>query len=218
MSLPVLYSFRRCPYAMRARMAIAVSQQRCELREVVLANKPAELLEASPKGTVPVLVLTDGTAIDQSIDIMKWALQTQDPEDWLPRTAAEWERTHDWIAHNDGPFKQALDRYKYPHRYALPDGLHHRTEGAEFLRTLNEVLRGQAYLAGQQFGMADAALAPFVRQYAHTDALWFAQQPWPALQTWLTQFEQSPTYLRTMDKLPAWTAGQPVRVFPLDGG
>jgi glutathione S-transferase len=203
---------------MRARMAISVSQQRCEIREVVLANKPAELLEASPKGTVPVLVLTDGTVIDQSIDIMTWALQAHDPENWLPRTAAEWERTRTWIAHNDGPFKHALDRYKYPHRYALPDGLHHRTEGAEFLRTLNEVLRGQAYLAGQEFGIADAALAPFVRQFAHTDALWFAQQPWPALQTWLTQFEQSPTYLRTMDKLPTWTAGQPVRVFPSDGG
>lgn len=216
MSLPVLYSFRRCPYAMRARMALAVSRHVCELREVVLAHKPAELLQASPKGTVPVLVLADGTVMDQSLDIMLWALQAHDPEHWLPHTEAAWERTRIWIAHNDGPFKQALDRYKYPHRYALPHGLEHRTAGAVFLQSLDAVLSTQMYLAGPQFGLADAALAPFVRQFAHTDALWFAQQAWPALQTWLARFEQSHTYLRTMDKTPAWAAGQSALLFPPD--
>jgi glutathione S-transferase len=214
MSLPVLYSFRRCPYAMRARMAVAVSQQRCELREVILAHKPAELLLASPKGTVPVLVLADGTVIDQSLDIMLWALQNHDPEHWLPKTQTMWERTRAWIAENDGPFKQALDRYKYPHRYALPDGLTHRTEGSVFLQMLDMVLRTQAYLAGPQFGLADAALAPFVRQFAHTDAVWFSQQPWLGLQAWLAQFEQSPTYLRVMDKVPAWISGEAAVTFP----
>lgn len=214
MSLPVLYSFRRCPYAMRARMAVAVSQQVCELREVVLAHKPAELLQASPKGTVPVLVLTDGTVIEQSLDIMVWALQAHDPEHWLPDTDAAWARTHAWIAENDGPFKQALDRYKYPHRFGLPDGLAHRAEGAAFLQSLNTPLSTQPYLAGPRFGLADAALAPFVRQFAHTDALWFSQQPWPALQAWLTQFEQSPPYLCVMDKLPAWESGQAAVTFP----
>jgi len=214
MPLPVLYSFRRCPYAMRARMAVAVSRQVCELREVVLAHKPTELLQASPKGTVPVLVLADGTVIDQSLDIMRWALLAHDPEHWLPTTEAAWERTQAWIAENDGPFKQALDRYKYPHRYALPDGLEHRAAGALFLQSLDATLRTHAYLAGPQFGLADAALAPFVRQFAHTDALWFSQQTWPALQAWLAQFEQSPVYLRTMDKVPAWVTGQSALVFP----
>ncbi len=216
MPLPVLYSFRRCPYAMRARMAVAVSQQRCALREVVLAHKPAELLLASPKGTVPVLVLADGTVIDQSLDIMLWALQAQDPEHWLPRDEAAWARTRALIAENDGPFKQALDRYKYPHRYALPDGIAHRTAGAVFLHALDTTLRTQAYLAGAHFGLADAALAPFVRQFAHTDAPWFAQQGWPALQAWLAQFERSSTYLCTMDKLPAWIPGQADVTFPSD--
>jgi len=214
MQLPVLYSFRRCPYAMRARMAVAVSQQCCELREVVLAQKPAELLQASPKGTVPVLVFADGRVIDQSLDIMHWALQAQDPEHWLPRTEAMRARTQAWIAENDGPFKHALDRYKYPHRYALPDGLAHRAVGAMFLQTLDTTLATQAFLSGPHFGLADAALAPFVRQFAHTDARWFAQQDWSALQAWLAQFEQSPTYLCTMDKWPAWVPGQAASIFP----
>lgn len=214
MSLPVLYSFRRCPYAMRARMAVAVSQQYCALREVVLAHKPAELLQASPKGTVPVLVLADGTVIDQSLDIMLWALQAHDPENWLPRDEAAWARTRTWIAENDGPFKHALDRYKYPHRYALPDGIAHRTAGAVFLHALDATLGTHTYLAGPHFGLADAALAPFVRQFAHTDAPWFAQQSWPALQAWLARFEQSSTYLCTMDKVPAWIPGQAPVTFP----
>ena len=214
MPLPVLYSFRRCPYAMRARMAVAVSQQHCALREVVLAHKPAELLQASPKGTVPVLVLADGTVIDQSLEIMRWALQAHDPEHWLPPDEAAWARTRAWIAENDGPFKQALDRYKYPHRYALPDGIAHRAAGAAFLQSLNTTLTAQPYLTGLHFGLADAALAPFVRQFAHTDAQWFAQQGWPALQAWLAQFEQSPTFLRTMDKVPAWIPGQAPVTFP----
>ncbi|MDR7304804.1 glutathione S-transferase [Rhodoferax saidenbachensis] len=214
MSLPVLYSFRRCPYAMRARMAMAVSQQVCALREVVLAHKPEALLQASPKGTVPVLVLVDGTVIDQSLDIMLWALQRHDPEHWLPTTEAAWERTRSWIAENDGPFKQALDRYKYPHRYALPDGMAHRAAGVVFLQALDAVLRAQACLAGPQFGLADAALAPFVRQFAHTDVVWFSQQDWPALQAWLTQFEQSTRYLHVMNKIPAWESGQAAVTFP----
>ncbi len=214
MSLPVLYSFRRCPYAMRARMAVAVSQQVCELREVVLARKPTELLHASPKGTVPVLVLADGAVIDQSLDIMLWALQRHDPEHWLPSGEADWQRARACIAENDGPFKQALDRYKYPHRYALPDGLVHRAAGSVFLQALNLTLAAQAYLSGAQFGLADAAVAPFVRQFAHTDALWFSQQQWPALQAWLAQFEQSPTFLRVMDKVPEWKTGQAAVTFP----
>ena len=125
-----------------------------------------------------------------------------------------WARTRTWIAENDGPFKHALDRYKYPYRYALPDGIAHRTAGAVFLHALDATLGTHTSLAGAHFGLADAALAPFVRQFAHTDAQWFAQQSWPALQAWLTRFEQSSTYLCTMDKVPAWIPGQAPVTFP----
>jgi len=213
---PVLYSFRRCPYAMRARMALAVSEQVCTLREVVLARKPAQLLQASPKGTVPVLVLPDGTVLEQSLDIMRWALQRHDPQHWLPATGPDTDAALHWIRQCDGDFKAQLDRYKYPHRYALPDGLAHRTAGAEFLQRLNACLSQQPALAGAHWGLTDAAIAPFVRQFAHTDPDWFAAQAWPALQQWLAHFEASPLYLQVMEKVPEWAPEQePVR-FPFD--
>jgi glutathione S-transferase len=214
MNLPVLYSFRRCPYAMRARMALAVSQQRCELREVVLAHKPAALLAASAKGTVPVLVLPDSSVIDQSLDIMLWALQIQDPEGWLPQTTTQQAQSQFLIAQNDGLFKYHLDRYKYPKRYALPDGMRDRLAGTDFLQQLQAILSMQAFLAGTHFGLVDAALAPFVRQFAHTDSLWFNQQPWPALQRWLAAFEQSAIYVSVMGKVPAWSPGEAAQYFP----
>jgi len=131
--LPVLYSFRRGPYAMRARLALAASGMVCELREVVLAHKPAALLLASPKGTVPVLVLPNGTVLEQSLDIMLHALRQSDPWQWLPASAQDLSATLALIAQCDGSFKANLDRYKYPNRYALPDGLGDRAEGAVFL-------------------------------------------------------------------------------------
>lgn len=212
--MPILYSFRRCPYAMRARLALAVSQQVCELREVVLARKPAELLQASPKGTVPVLLLDDGTLLEQSLDIMHWALQQQDPLGWLPQSAAEQARTHEAIAHNDGPFKRQLDRYKYPARHGLEDGAAERDAAAGWLATLNQRLQDHPYLAGPSFGLMDAALAPFIRQFAHTDPAWFAAQAWPALQGWLTAFEESALFLACMDKHAPWFSGQSGVAFP----
>ena len=203
-TLPVVYSFRRCPYAMRARLALLASQQACTLREVVLADKPAALLQASPKGTVPVLVLPSGAVIDQSLDIMLWALRCNDPLAWLPADGSPWDAALQWIAQCDGPFKHALDRYKYPHRYALVDGLAHRTQGAEFLERLEAVMAPHGALRsvsiGPSLGLADAAIAPFVRQFAHTDAAWFANQPWPALQRWLSAFEASAIFAQVMEK------------------
>ncbi len=213
-SLPVLYSFRRCPYAMRARLAIAASGTLCELREVVLAHKPAALLHASPKGTVPVVVLPDGAVLEQSLDIMLWALRRNDPLHWLPATSHHLQQTLALIAACDGDFKANLDRYKYPNRYALPDGLAHRAQGAVFLQTLNDTLAAQGFLHGPHFGLADAAIAPFVRQFAHTDVPWFASQPWPTLQAWLAGFEASDAYLRVMGKVPAWADGQVPMLFP----
>lgn len=214
-TLPVLYSFRRCPYAMRARLAIAASSTLVELREVVLARKPPALLLASPKGTVPVLVLADGTVLEQSLDIMLWALRRHDPQQWLPTSALEMDSAMALIAQCDGEFKANLDRYKYPNRYALADGLAHRSMGAQFLQTLNTRVEAQGFLHGKHWGLADAAIAPFVRQFAHTDPAWFASQSWPALLQWLAAFEASDAYQGVMDKVPPWVDGQPPRVFPV---
>ena len=214
--MPVLYSFRRCPYAMRARLALASSLQVCELREVVLARKPIDLLQASPKGTVPVLVLDDGSVLEQSLDIMRWALQTRDPEHWLPASPPQWETTEALIHHNDGPFKQQLDRYKYPARHGLQNGVEERDKAIPWLLHLNSLLTEHRHLAGARFGLSDAALAPFVRQFAHTQADWFYAQPWNALIDWLQAFEQSPRYHNIMDKYPAWIHGQPACWFPVN--
>lgn len=203
---------------MRARLALLASGTVCELREVALAHKPPELLQASPKGTVPVLVLPEGTVLEQSLDIMLWALRRHDPLGWLPASNPDIQAALDLIAQCDGDFKGHLDYYKYPNRYALPDGLLARALGAGFLSDLNEGLddrfNGQRYLAGPHFGLADAAIAPFVRQFAHTDLAWFASQPWPALQRWLAAFEASSAYARAMDKTPEWAQGQAPVWFP----
>jgi glutathione S-transferase len=207
--LPVLYSFRRCPYAMRARLALQASQVAYEHREIVLKNKPAHMLALSPKGTVPVLWLADTPGhrvLDESLDIMLWALSQHDPLGWLPASDAGMADALALIAHNDGPFKQQLDRYKYPNRSGLDSGTADRDEAVIWLRTLDARLRAQAFLAGEHFGLTDAAIAPFVRQYAHTDPSWFAAQPWAALAKWLAGFEASELFSAIMHKHAPWQA------------
>jgi glutathione S-transferase len=202
----ILYSFRRCPYAMRARLALLVSGLVYEHREVVLKNKPTSMLALSPKGTVPVLWVpsaSGGVVMDQSLDIMLWALRQHDPQGWLP-TATDEAETLRWIAQNDGPFKQHLDRYKYPQRSGLASGLADRDLGAQWLAQLDGRLQQQAFLAGMHWGLLDAALAPFVRQFAHTGPAWFAAQPWPRLIGWLSDFENSPAFAQVMAKHPTW--------------
>lgn len=203
-STPVLYSFRRCPYAMRARLALQVSGVAYEHREVVLKSKPASMLALSPKGTVPVLWLPDeARVVDQSLEIMLWALAQNDPMHWLPQGDALAQALQD-IAFNDGPFKQHLDRYKYPQRSGLASGLANRDLGAQWLVQLDARLQQQAFLSGTHWGLTDAALAPFVRQFAHTNPAWFAAQPWPRLIDWLTVFEGSEAFAQTMAKHAAW--------------
>lgn len=197
---PILYSFRRCPYAIRARLALAVSGTAVEHREVKLRDKPAEMLAASPKGTVPVLVLPDGRVIDESIDIMRWALARNDPEDWLAGDDVE------LIATNDGAFKHHLDRYKYPERYAA-DGADHRAAGRAILEGLEARLTERAYLGGERFGLADAALLPFVRQFAAVDRAWFAAQDLPQVQAWLGAFVASALFETVMAVREPWRAG-----------
>lgn len=222
-ALPVLYSFRRCPYAMRARLAIAASGQACELREVVLRSKPAEMLHASPKGTVPVLVDTDGTVVDQSLDIMRWALHRNDPARWLSPDQETADAMFALIAVNDGAFKRHLDRYKYPERYqAAADadgtggagGTAERDAGAAWLRGLDTRLQAHAWLFGSRPCLADMAIAPFVRQFAHTDAAWFAAQDWRALQAWLTGIIDSDAFAHVMQKWTPWASGTQGVAFP----
>ena len=212
-ALPVLYSFRRCPYAMRARLALAVSGEPYELREVVLKNKPAEMLAASPKGTVPVLVLPGGEVIDESLDVMLWALRRNDPEGWLASPQGSLDDMLALVAGNDGAFKRSLDRYKYPNRYpeeAAGDNaafaFSHRAACASWLGRLETLLAG-GWLFGMHASLADMALLPFVRQFAHTDVAWFAAQPWPQLQAWLARFEASALYEGVMGKHVPWQAG-----------
>ena len=202
--LPVLYSFRRCPYAMRARLALNASGIAVEHREVELKNKPARMLAVSSKGTVPVLLLPNGSVIEESLDIMRWALQAQDPLHWWPHEPTQLTATLAFIEENDGPFKHALDRYKYPHRFGLSYGDTWRDVGAKFLLRLEAVLVTQPHLAGKHWGLGDAALAPFIRQFAHTDRAWFATQPWPHLARWLAEFEASAAFAAIMQKHTTW--------------
>ena len=223
-ALPVLYSFRRCPYAMRARLAIAASGLRCELREVALRSKPPELLAASPKATVPVLVLPGGQVIDESLEIMLWALRQSDPEAWLAPEFATLDVMRVLLAENDGGFKQHLDRYKYPNRYPQEHAgddqefaLAHRASAARWLMSLDTRLARHAWLTGGAASLADMAVLPFVRQFAHTDGAWFAAQPWPHLRAWLMGWESSELLQRVMEKCPPWRLGQAGVEFPPEG-
>ncbi|VVO21507.1 glutathione S-transferase [Pseudomonas fluorescens] len=196
MSEVLLYSFRRCPYAMRARLALRYSGVPVRIVEVSLKAKPAEMLALSPKGTVPVLSV-DGEVIDESLAIMQWALAQHDPDNWLlggdPAVLA-------LVAENDQGFKYHLDRYKYAERYPEQPMEHYRAEGEVFLRTLEGLLANREYLFADHPSLADMALAPFVRQFAHVDREWFAGAPYPRLQQWLECFLQSPLFIAVMAK------------------
>lgn len=193
---------------MRARLALRVSGVVYEHREVALKAKPAEMLMASPKGTVPVLCLPTGEVLAQSLDIMVWALQQNDPLSWLPREPEAWAFAHAGIDVNDGEFKAHLDRYKYPQRFGLVDGLQHREQGAEVLMRWQARLMAQGFLSGHQCGLLDACVAPFVRQFARTDRAWFDAQPWPQLAAWLVAFENSEAFTAVMHKHPLWVSPQ----------
>ena len=213
-ALPVLYSFRRCPYAMRARLALAVSGQVCELREVVLRNKPQGLLQASPKATVPVLVLPDGQVLDQSLAIMRWALKQHDPDRWLAPSEGTLADMLVLIDECDSRFKQALDRCKYPSRYPEADAAMARTQAVQWLRGLEARLTRHRFLFGNHAALADMAIAPFVRQFAGIDAAWWDAQPWPHLQAWLAHWQASSLFEGVMPKLPAWVDGTEGVPFP----
>jgi len=195
-----LYSFRRCPYAMRARMALRYADVPVEIVEVSLKDKPAQMLALSPKGTVPVLD-ADGVVIDESLQIMRWALAQNDPDDWLlagDSFAALWMEK--LIEGNDQIFKTALNRYKYAERYPEQPMEAYRAEGGLFLQKLDELLEGREYLLADHQSLADIALLPFVRQFAHVDREWFEQTPYVRLQAWLQRFLESELFTSIMKK------------------
>ncbi len=203
-NLPVLYSFRRCPYAMRARLAIASSGYQCELREIVLRDKAPEFLEVSPKGTVPVLITSDGEVIEESFDIMLRVLKENDPEGWLsPGTGTLADMTA-LVSEFDGPFKSALDRYKYATRYEGVDPTEERGKGCKYLLKLETRLENSEYLFGQNCSLADMAILPFVRQFANVDRAWFDAQDWPDLISWLENFLDSPKFNHIFKKYKKW--------------
>jgi len=204
---PTLYSFRRCPYAMRARLALLASETLCEIREVKLSAKPPEMIAASPKATVPVLILPDGKVIDESLDIMHWALGRNDPHHWLAQEDTA------LIATNDGPFKHHLDRYKYPNRHAS-DPQEHRRAALTILTALEERLSATRNLCGDAPGITDAAIVPFIRQFAQTDRDWFDAQPLPNLQSWLTRHLASPLFAQAMTRLDPWRPDDAPILFP----
>lgn len=199
MALPILYSYRRCPYAMRARMAIWAANIQVEVREVSLRDKPAHLLQISPKGTVPVLQLPDGTVLEQSLDIMHWALTQNNPQGWLN---ADRDAVNALITINDGAFKQALDRYKYPDRYPGHPQTFYREQGEQFLQRLETALQQHASLLGDSASMADVAIFPFIRQFSAVDAEWFASSSYPKLRVWLAGWLESPLFAEVMQKFP----------------
>lgn len=207
--LPIFYSFRRCPYAMRARMALLISKQSVRLREVILRDKPQEMLDSSPKATVPVLVMQDEGILEESLDVMLWALAKNDPDSWLTDKA----EAIALVKRAEEEFKFHLDRYKYPSRYENVDALFHRGEGLKCLQELDGRIAKNGQLSGNRATLADFAIFPFIRQFANHDRDWFDAQDIPALQYWLAGHLASEIFATTMTKYPQWQTGDEEPVF-----
>lgn len=192
---------------MRARMALRYAEIPVEIREISLRDKPQAMLAVSPKGTVPVLVLDSGEVLEQSLDIMQWAIQQRDPEGWLALTVDEATVSKQLIDDNDGAFKRALDRYKYPERYPEQTQQDYRAQGERFLLMLEAHLQSHYHLVRDKLSMADIAIFPFVRQFAAVDADWFTRTAeYPALKTWLDRLVTSTLFEQVMEKYPVWQA------------
>ncbi len=207
-SIPILYSFRRCPYAIRARLAICYAGITTQHREILLRDKAQQFLQVSNSKTVPTLVLED-RVIDESYDIMLWALAKNDPEEWqvMPTIGNE------LIAHADGPFKDALDKTKYASRFPEEDIIENRQKATDFLFKLELMLK-EGCLFGSKVKLADMAILPFVRQFAFIDKNWFDAQPWPNLRRWLNNFLLSNLFSKTMRKYARWRPTDEIIYFP----
>ncbi|MCE7554705.1 glutathione S-transferase [Aliivibrio fischeri] len=206
--MTTLYSFRRCPYAMRARLGIVQSNKTVHLREIILKNKPESMLQASPKGTVPVLINNKGKVIDESLDIMKWALEGS--ELLLSATNEMFQL----IRENDDIFKRWLDKYKYADRYPEYSEIYYREQGELFLNKLEQRLTTSPMLFSKQYSFADLAILPFIRQFAFVDIHWFRQSKYKNLQRWLFEFIESELFNSIMNKYPTWLDSHQEFIFP----
>jgi len=194
-NIPTLYSFRRCPYAMRARMALSYSSIQTNLVEVSLKDKPQKMIELSPKATVPVLHLSDGTVIDESRDIMLWAMKNNDPESWYIGLDNLLKLKVDkMITHIDDNFKQLLDRYKYANHYPDYSEQEYRKSAERFISQLDRLLSKNTYLFGDNISLADVAVFPFIRQFAFVDKNWFDNSGYKYVIQWLNSFMDSDLY------------------------
>lgn len=211
----ILYSFRRCPYAIRARLAIAYSQKQVQLREVALKNKPPELLTLSVKETVPVLQLTDKTLLDESLDIMIWALENADPDNWLKPNLTTMLAL---IDENDFEFKTWLDKYKYAPNDDPELIVYYRQEAENFLFKLEQHLLNNSYLFGDKVSLADIAIFPFIRQFAAVDLVSFERSKFSNIKKWLNHFSNSELFLSVMDKYPTWLESGQAHPFPKING
>ena len=215
--LPILYSFRRCPYAMRARLAMWNAEINCELREVVLRDKPQSMINYSPKASVPVLVLGNGTVIDESLEIVCWALAINDPGDWLSPERGTLADMKTLIECNDNEFKNHLDRYKYPNRYTNVDPIYHRGHGERFLEKLDQKIAKNVALFGSRLSLADIAIVPFVRQFANVDRNWFDNSKYDSVKRWLHIQLESTLFISIMTKYAKWHEGDaPTVIEPAD--
>jgi glutathione S-transferase len=212
-NFPILYSFRRCPFAIRARMAIYQSNVKCEIREVDLNDKPESMLSISIKGTVPVLWIEDEKKIDESIEIMYWALNQHDPSNWLTKDD---QLTNDLIIQNDNEFKYFLDRYKYHVSYPEYSKEEYRNHTHDFLETLEKCLNENegVSLTTNQLSFSDVSIFPFIRQFANVDLDWFNSSPYDLLKIWYKEIEQSILFKNCMHKYKKWLPEESPIYFP----
>ncbi|TCI01326.1 glutathione S-transferase [Corallincola luteus] len=213
-ALPVLYSLRNCPYAMRARMAIFKAKQPVALRNVVLSDKPKEMIEASPKATVPVVVLSDGSVIDESLDVMLWALHQSDPDNLLQKEIPHALTEMLGLIHIfDSEFKTCLEQYRCAKRYHEDNMIECRIDCEKYIKQLENRLINNAFLFNNQEGLADIALLPFIRQFAQVERQWYLQSAYPNLRRWLNSYLQSPFFTKVMAKHPLWLDNREEIVF-----
>jgi glutathione S-transferase len=211
--VPILYTFRRCPYAMRARMGLAYAGIEFQIREVVLKDKPLEMLDESPKATVPVLLRGDLPVLEESLDILEWSLSENDPDGWIDYPADKLLKMRNLVEENDNVFKLHLDHYKYSDRFPEHSREVYRQAGESFLQKLEVLLLDTTFLFGDRISYADVAIFPFIRQFSNVEPTWFAIAPYPGLRKWLASFLNSILFQSVMKKYPPWVVGQPVLSF-----
>jgi glutathione S-transferase len=204
-TLPILYSLQNCPYAMRARLAILLAQQRVQIRAITMKDKPSDMLQASPKGTVPVLIVDEDLVVDESLDIMLWALDRNDPENLLYKhDSTALPEMLKAIAENDTEFKPNLEKYKRAKRFHGDDLENCRLECEPFIQNLEQRLSQHEFLMGETPSLLDYALLPFIRQFSRVNKAEFAHDRYTNLRQWLRYHLQSRLFSRAMFKYPLW--------------